>query len=138
MKISGQVSTLPGVKEVLVGMGTELNKELLQNMGLLNGELEKAAPNDLLIGILAESGEAIDRVLEEIEKSFDKKNKPAKSGGSRKFQTIQQVADLNDAYNMAVVSVPGLYAAHECKIALNNNMHVFLFSDNVTWKRKLN
>ena len=132
MKISSQVSSLPGVKDVLVGMGTDLNKELLQNMGLLKGELEKAEPNDLLIGILAETNEAIDKVLEEIEKCFENKNKPAKGGGTRKFQTIQQVADLDDAYNMAVVSVPGMYAARECKIAMNNNMHVFLFSDNVT------
>jgi FdrA protein len=137
MKISGQVSALAGVKEVMVGMGTELNKELLQNMGLLNGDMKKAAPNDLLIGILAETGEAVDRALEEIEKSFDKKNKPAKSGSARKFQTIQQVADLNDGYNMAVVSVPGMYAAHECKTALNNNMHVFLFSDNVTVEEEI-
>jgi len=48
MKISGQVSSLPGVSEVLVGMGTELNKELLQNMGLLNAEMKNAAPNDLM------------------------------------------------------------------------------------------
>ena len=132
MKISGQVSALPGIKEALVGMGTELNKELLQNMGLLDGEMEKAAPNDLVIGILAESDDAIEGALAEIEKSFDKKNKPSSGGGARKFQTIQQIADLGEAYNMAVISVPGIYAAHECKIALKNNMHVFLFSDNVT------
>ncbi|MDR0497976.1 MAG: FdrA family protein, partial [Treponema sp.] len=132
MKISSQVSALPGVKEVLVGMGTELNKELLQNMGLLNSEMGNAAPNDLLIGILAESNEAMDGALAEIEKSFERKKMSAKSSTEKKFQTIQQVADLDDGYNMAVVSVPGLYAAHECKTALNNNMHVFLFSDNVT------
>ena len=137
MKISGQVSALADVKEVLVGMGTELNKELLQNMGLLNADMEKAAPNDLLIGIRAENDEAIDKALAEIEKSFDRKNKTSSGGGARKFQTIQQVADLNEAYNMAVVSVPGQYAAHECKIALKNNMHVFLFSDNVTVEEEI-
>ena len=138
MKISGQVSALPDIKEVLVGMGTELNKELLQNMGLLNAEMENAAPNDLVIGVLAETPEALDKALTEIEASLDRKNKPATGGSAgRKFQTIQQVADLNEDYNMAVVSVPGRYAAHECKIALQNNMHVFLFSDNVTVEEEI-
>ena len=132
MKISSQLSALPGVKEALVGMATELNKELLQNMGLLNADLKKAAPNDLVIGILAETDGAIESALTEIEKGFDKKAKASKSPGAVKYQTIQQIADLNEAYNLAVVSVPGIYAANECKIALKNNMHVFLFSDNVS------
>lgn len=141
MRISGEVSALPGVKEVLVGMGTELNKELLQNMGLLNAEMENAAPNDLMIGILAETGAALDAALAEIENNFNKKNKPAKSGGgaadAAKYQTIQQLADAGEAFNMAVVSVPGRYAAHECKTALKNNMHVFLFSDNVSVEEEI-
>ena len=140
MKISGQVSGLPGVKDVLVGMGTDLNKELLQNMGLLNAEMQNAAPNDLVIGIQAETGEAVERALAEVEASLDKKNKSAKGGGGgsgRKYQTIQQVADLNEDYNMAVVSVPGRYAAHECAVALRNDMHVFLFSDNVTVEEEI-
>ena len=145
MKISSRISALPGVKEAIVGMGTELNKELLQNMGILDAEMEKAEPNDLLIGILAETDETIEKALVEVEKSFGKKNKPAGDnagnaaafGGVGKFQTIQQIADLNEAYNLAVVSVPGLYAARECKIALKNKMHVFLFSDNVTVEEEI-
>ena len=137
MKISSQVSALPSVKEVLVGMATDLNKELLRNMGIANAETENSAPNDLVIGILAETGDALETALAEIEKSFDRKNKASKSGSSRKFQTIQQVADTNEGYNLAVVSVPGQYAAHECKTALNNNMHVFLFSDNVTVEEEI-
>jgi len=33
--------------------------------------------------------------------------------------------------------VPGIYAAHECKTALKNNMHVFLFSDNVSVEEEI-
>ena len=136
MKISGQISAMSGVKEVLVGMGTALNKELLQNMGLLDAGMQNAAPNDLMIGILAENNDALEAALKEIERSFDKKNKAPK-GAARKFQTIQQVADINEAYNMAVISVPGQYAAGECKNALKNNMNVFLFSDNVSVEEEI-
>ena len=137
MKISSQASALPGVKEVLVGMATELNRELLRNMGLENGDAINALPNDLLIGINAETGEALDKALLEIENSFERKNKTAKSGSAAKFQTIKQAADANFGYNMAAVSVPGQYAARECKSALNNNMNVFLFSDNVTVEEEI-
>ncbi|MCL2343602.1 MAG: FdrA family protein, partial [Firmicutes bacterium] len=34
--------------------------------------------------------------------------------------------------NLAVVSVPGAYAARECRAALLRDIHVFLFSDNVS------
>jgi len=139
MKVSSQVSALPGVAEVMVGMATELNRELLQNMGLMNAEMEKAAANDLLIGILAETKEAAEAALAEIEKSFDKKNKSSKSGssGEVKLQTIKQAADLNEGFNLAAISVPGQYAAFECKAALKNNMNVFLFSDNVTVEEEI-
>ncbi len=36
--------------------------------------------------------------------------------------------------NIVVISVPGEYAADEARRALNNNLHVMLFSDNVSLK----
>jgi succinyl-CoA synthetase alpha subunit len=132
MKISAKVSGLPGVKDVLVGMGTDLNKELLQNMGLLNTEIEKAAVNDVMIGVLAETNEALETALAEIENSFNVKRKTSKSADVAKYQTIQQAVDSNEGFNLAVISTPGQYAVYECKIALRNNINVFLFSDNVS------
>ena len=34
--------------------------------------------------------------------------------------------------NLIVISVPGAYAAREARLALNNGLHVMLFSDNVS------
>ena len=38
---------------------------------------------------------------------------------------------------MAIISLPGKYAAYEAKKALNNNLHVMLFSDNVTVEEEI-
>ena len=38
---------------------------------------------------------------------------------------------------MAIISLPGKYAAYEAKKALNNNLNVMLFSDNVTVEEEI-
>jgi succinyl-CoA synthetase alpha subunit len=132
MKVSGQISKLQGVIEVLVGMGTDLNKESLEHVGLLSKECKAASPNDLMIGINAESHEVLAEALNKVEELLTKRGKAATSSKEKTFERIEQVADLKQGYNMAVISVPGRYAAREARLALNNDMHVFMFSDNVT------
>lgn len=46
------------------------------------------------------------------------------------------LAQLPDA-NLAVISVPGAYAALEADRALDEGMHVFMFSDNVSPEEEL-
>lgn len=137
MKVSGQIAKLQGVIEVLVGMGTNLNKESLEHVGLLSKECKSASPNDLIIGIKAENEEAITAALSKVEELLTKRGKTATASKEKTFERIEQVADLNQGYNMAVISVPGRYAAREAKIALNNGMHVFMFSDNVTVEEEI-
>lgn len=132
MRISQEARKLSGVREVLVGMGTELNKESLRNVGLLNIKAENADPNDLMIGIRTEDDVNIDDVLKKIEEMFSAKKNTKLDDEMQKFQHIEEVAKLEEDYNLAVISVPGVYAAREAKIALKHGMHVFLFSDNVT------
>ena len=50
MIISNAVKKIPGVTEALVGMGTDLNRELNRNNPNLNsGEVEKTTQNDFFI-----------------------------------------------------------------------------------------
>ena len=54
MLVSKALKQLPGVREAVVAMGTEVNLGLLKEIGLLSGEAESAEPNDLVIAIEAE------------------------------------------------------------------------------------
>ena len=138
MKISSEIAKLKGVSDVLVGMGTELNKDSLKNIGLMSKECQLATPNDLIIGIKAEAEESINLALNKTESLLLGKNKSGNNTSKEKaYERITEVADLKEGYNMAVISVPGAYAAREAKIALNNRMNVFLFSDNVTVEEEL-
>ena len=49
MLISREVQKLEGVEEVLVGMGSELNLDLVKTMDMFVPELEGVTPNDLFI-----------------------------------------------------------------------------------------
>lgn len=132
MRISTEAGKLPGVSHVLVGMGTELNKDTLKNVELLTKAAENASPNDLMIGVRADGDDIIDEVFKKIEEMFSKRKNTSSDEKQKNYERIEEVGRLNEGYNMAVISVPGAYAAREAKNALNQGMHVFLFSDNVT------
>ncbi len=66
MLITEDIKKRDDVEEALVGMGTDTNKEFLKELNMLDEELEKTTPNDLLIVI---KGENID--MDEIEKEVE-------------------------------------------------------------------
>lgn len=68
MQISSEASKIPGVIEAAVLMGTELNKDVLKEIGLLTEEAMNAGPNDLIIAIAAEDEDTIEKAVEAIEK----------------------------------------------------------------------
>ena len=51
MSISSSLKNMDSVEEVSTIMGTEANKEILKNTGLLTGEGEKAGAGDLIIAL---------------------------------------------------------------------------------------
>ncbi len=134
MSLTSQVSEMAGVQDIMVGMGTDLNKESLARLDLLTEEANASSPNDLLIGVCVIDEETLDAVLEETDSILAAKKGPSKSNVSEDEQprSIEKACQLSPGYNMAVISVPGVYAAREARQALRQGMHVFLFSDNVS------
>ena len=122
----------PGIKEAVVAMGTEVNLGLLKEIGLLSGEAESAKPNDLLIAIEAETGEAVEEACRIAEEVLKKKSHGG--GGQEDFRPVSLDGALKilPEANLVVISVPGRYAAREARQALNKGLHVMLFSDHVS------
>ena len=52
MIISKEIKKMDGVEEALVGMGTDLNKELATNLQMSNSEIDELTPNDFFISVL--------------------------------------------------------------------------------------
>ncbi|ELZ5940446.1 acyl-CoA synthetase FdrA [Providencia stuartii] len=131
MSISTKANQLDNVEQAFVAMATEMNKGVLKNLGLLSAELEAAKNGDLMIVIKGTSDEANEATLIAIEELFNKKN----HGGSQheaKYATIHSAHSHIPDSNLAVISVNGQFAAREARIALENDLNVMLFSDNVS------
>ena len=73
MRISKEVKAIPGVKEVLVGMGTELNKELAENLDLMVDDIKTLTPNDFFIVASIEHSEIMDQVVTTVDQLLSQK-----------------------------------------------------------------
>ncbi len=135
MSISTRANKLDGVEQAFVAMATEMNKGVLKNLGLLTPELEQAKNGDLMIVINGKSGADNEQLLVEIEELFNTK---AQSGSHEaRYATIGSAKKHIPESNLAVISVNGLFAAREARQALQNDLNVMLFSDNVSVEDEL-
>lgn len=130
MLAAQEIARLPGVLDAAVVMATEANKGILKEAGLLTSQAEAASPNDLVISINAGS-DRLEAALAEAEKYLHRKQAAEQVGGFRP-KTLHGALKANPAANVAVISVSGRYAAQEAWDALQNGLHVLLFSDNVS------
>jgi succinyl-CoA synthetase alpha subunit len=134
MRLSQTVSDLPGVKQAFVALGTDANKRVLEEVGLLTDEVQKAGANDLFVVVEAETATAAQAAIAQADQLL-LQNQPALAHGGAELarpKTQEQARrQLTDA-NLMLISVPGAYAALEAAKALQAGMHVFLFSDNVS------
>ncbi|MFE2088542.1 acyl-CoA synthetase FdrA [Streptomyces sp. NPDC057582] len=130
MAISTKANSLDEVKQAFVAMGTEMNKGVLGNLGLLTPELEAAGNGDLMVVVEAREGAGADEVLARVEELLQRKASVT-GEATITHRTIAAAAQDNPAANLAVIAVNGAYAGREARKALENDLHVLLFSDNV-------
>lgn len=131
MLLTNKISTLDGVEQASIMMGTPANKDIFHNTAMYTDELDKAGPNDMCIVIKTDSQEHVSEVLDTIEAEL--KNQ-AVSSNKQEFQSVRTWDKALQALpnaNLALISVPGQYAAEEAGQALDRGLHAFIFSDNV-------
>lgn len=132
-----KIKKIKGVIDSAVTMGTKENKTILKASDFLIDEFQKAEDTDLLIVVKAETAEIINTVLENI----DKELKELRKRGSIEVDFTPKslegaVKSMPDA-NLSLISVPGKYAADEAMKALRMDLHVLLFSDNVSLEKEI-
>ena len=130
MLASKALQGVEGVTDALVAMATELNLSLLADMGFDMDTVVGVGPNDLLLAINAENEEAVVAAHRALEDALAPK--VVRSGGmdAPDAKTIGTAAEINGA-TVALLSVPGEHAFVEAMEALQDDMHVMIFSDNV-------
>ncbi|GGI43023.1 acyl-CoA synthetase FdrA [Mammaliicoccus stepanovicii] len=131
MLLSNKLSSIDGVNKVSIMMGTPANKDIFKSSGLGTDDLEKAKPNDIVIVVDTDDEAKVDEVSHAVDEELKGNAEKDESSSSKEANNWNKAMDLANNPNLAMISIPGQYAAMEADNALNNGLHVFMFSDNV-------
>lgn len=129
MRVAKRIAEQPGVQQAAALMGTEKNKLLFADIQVSGPAVDAATPNDLMVGVVAETDEIVRDVLEHLDQWM--RRDPA-TGKQTAPRTLDAALAVQPSSNLAVISVPGEYAAREARQALERGLNVFLFSSNVS------
>ena len=131
MQISGEIANSPGIKRASAVMATEANLKTLRDAGLIKTPPRSLGANDLIIALEAESETAGHDALGKID-SFLTTQTAADDRAAAGHRSFEEALRSPGNPNIAVVSVPGEFAKLEVARAIKNNIHTFLFSDNLS------
>ncbi len=131
MRIARKVSALDGVLEASLMIGTPSNRALLRDSGLLAADGKAAQPDDLVIAVRAGSAAAAARALDQAEALLEGGEAAPAATGTPVARSLDGAMALRPDANLALISVPGEFAAAEARRALERGLHVMMFSDNV-------
>lgn len=133
MLLTNHISAIQGVKKASIMMATPANKDIFRQGGLDTEELMAATANDMVVVADVDDEALLDDIMAEADAFFKKQS--TESDGKKAAKSVKSwdraLKKLPDA-NLAVISIPGAYAALEADRALNEGLNVFMFSDNVT------
>ena len=137
MRVGEHARRLTDVIEVAVVMGTPANRAMLAEAGLLPAGAPPTDAADLVVAVSARTEAAVQAALVHVSELLAARGDvgPAAGSGGPGFDRIVPrtlvSAVRSGAPNVAVIAVPGPYAALEAHQALSFGLHVFLFSDGV-------
>ena len=129
MKASKEIMKVEGVKDAVVVMGSDMNKTVLADFGGLTEAAQAATPNDLIISVESDDESAADKAMEAVVALMSAKERGEEQKQEKVYTSFPQALEAVQDANLAMISLPGEFAAMEAKYALNHGMHVFIFSD---------
>ena len=139
MRISRSVCELEGVEDAALMMATPANIAIMLNANLIGAEdrsqLDDVGASDLLLAVRAGADALCKEALSHAEELLDRPLSNASSSSSEEQEfrptTLRLAHEQFPDASLALISVPGEYAAAEARKALIRGLNVMLFSDNV-------
>jgi FdrA protein len=129
MGVNKRLADTPGVQQTAVLMGSDNNKKLLEDIGIDDVLIDAAKPNDLIVAVIADSQQIVDEVLGNLDQALQAMTEHFPVSAWRTF--ADGLAQKPHA-NLALISIPGEYAAREARKVIEAGLNVFIFSSNVT------
>jgi FdrA protein len=131
MLLTNSISTIEGVNKAQIMMGTPANKDIFKTAGLYSEELETAESNDMAIVVDTDDENKMSEVLEKVEQYLKDQSISNKGNDFETVRTWDRAKKALPDATLALISVPGQYAAEEAEKALDLGLHTFIFSDNM-------
>ncbi len=133
MRLSQELESQPGVVQATAMMATPNNRELLRGVGLLAAAGEDATSNDLVVALEMETADGGAEVIAQAEALLASAGKgPADAVDDYRPRSLDGAMEALPGANLALISLPGEYAAAEARRALDRGLNILLFSDNVS------
>lgn len=133
MLLTNKISSIDGVNKVSIMMATPANKDIFKAGGMDTPELMEASSNDMAIVIDSDLENIEGLVMKETEEFLNNQSAKSNKGSQDKsVKSWEQATNALPDANLAVISIAGAYAAMEADRALDENLNVFMFSDNVS------
>jgi FdrA protein len=128
-----------GVEWAGAVMATPRGLEELSLGGFSGGRLTETTANDLVLAVRANDEPAVEAALEAgWQEAFAERDQARNHDAAERTPASLAEAVRGDPdINVAIVSVPGEYAALEAHHALTAGLHVLLFSDGVTLQEEI-
>jgi FdrA protein len=130
MRVARRLSELEGIESAALMIGTLSNKALMREAGLLADDGEAATANDVVIAVRASDERTGRSALELALKLLAEKSHGHEEAFPR-ARTLSGALELLPEADLALISVPGEFAAQQARNALERGLHTMVFSDNV-------
>ena len=129
MLLSNKLNEVEGVNKAQAMMATPANKDILAGGGFDTEEMREAGANDIVIVVDTDDESKVEEISALVDSEL--------AGGADDEEEVEannwrKALTIAKEPNVALISLPGQYAAMEGMNALHNNLNVFMFSDNVS------
>ena len=133
MALAGRIEALPGVTRAWLAMATEGSLATLRENCFATGLPSSPAPMDAVVAVAADTDAAATAaVAAGLAMLSEKPAAVAGAAAAPPPTSIYAAVRAGIVAQVAIISVPGAYAAAEARKALDCGLHAFLFSDNVS------
>ena len=132
MQISRSINSLDGIEDAALMIGTPSNLDLLENAKLLLRDSRRATGGDIILAVRARDVATATSALDQAKIMLERPAVGHTGNNTLNPRTLRSAQENLPAANLALISVPGDFAAAEARKALFAGLNVMLFSDNVS------
>ena len=130
MSVASELRQRAGVSAGMIVLGTDANREAMTQLGFDAAAVGSAGAHDLLIAVDADDAASAASATEHARELLRGSQSPI-DGSGHEPRSLLSAIHARAGANLALISVPGEFAAREAATALQAGLHAMVFSDNV-------